>query len=67
MPVKVPIYTIPVHPLEFKRSQYSHALESMFQETIRVHQNFCTYNRWRTTDYMGCFSELSDGFLKYLR
>jgi hypothetical protein len=37
----------------------------MFVESVRVHNNFCTYQRWPSTDYTGPFSELKSGLLAY--
>ncbi len=37
----------------------------MFSEAVRVDPNFCTYHRWKTTDYVGPYSELKSGFLGY--
>ena len=65
MSAKVPVYVIPAEPVKVYRNQYSDSLLNMFQETVRVHQNFCTYDRWATTDYTGPFSELKSGFLAY--
>lgn len=65
MAIKVPIYVIPGEPVKEYLNQYTDSLKNMFQEAIRVHQNFCTYDRWRTTDYTGPFSELKSGFLPY--
>ncbi|MDH4247816.1 MAG: hypothetical protein OEW39_08370 [Deltaproteobacteria bacterium] len=65
MAVKVPVHVIPAEPVKVYRNQYSDSLLNMFQETVRVHQNFCTYERWATTDYTGPFSELKTGFLAY--
>jgi hypothetical protein len=65
MAIKVPINIYPPEAVKTYRNQYTDALENMFVEAIRVHQNFCTYDRWRSTDYTGPFSELKSGFLGY--
>ena len=65
MAIKVPLNVFPPEPAKVYRNQYTDALENMFVEAIRVHQNFCTYDRWRSTDYTGPFSELKSGFLGY--
>ena len=65
MAIKVPVYVIPGEPVKTYRNQYTDSLQNMFQEAVRVHQNFCTYDRWPTTDYTGPYSELKSGFLTY--
>ena len=65
MSIKVPVYVIPGEPAKQYLNQYTDSLKNMFQEAIRVHENFCTYDRWRSTDYTGPFSELKSGFLTY--
>jgi hypothetical protein len=65
MAIKVPIYIIPGEPVKTYRNQYSDSLMNMFQEAVRVHQNFCTYERWASTEYTGPYSELKSGFLTY--
>ncbi|MDH5751388.1 MAG: hypothetical protein OEZ59_03085 [Deltaproteobacteria bacterium] len=65
MGAKVPVHVIPQVPVKEARNQYTDSLQNMFQETVRVHQNFCTYDRWATTDYTGPFNELKSGFLTY--
>ncbi len=65
MGAKVPVHVVNVEPSPRTRNDYSDALANMFEETVRVHQNFCTYERWPTTDYIGPYSEMKTGFLKY--
>ena len=65
MAIKVPVYVIPGEPVKEYLNQYTDSLKNMFQEAIRVHQNFCTYSRWPTTEVSGPFSELKSGFLTY--
>ena len=65
MAIKVPINVFPGEPVKHQRNQYMDALENMFVEAVRIHPNFCTYDRWRSTDYSGPFSELKSGFLGY--
>lgn len=65
MAIKVQLRVIePVEPKVY-RNQYTDALQNMFVESVRVHANFCTYQRWTSTDYTGPFSELKSGFLAY--
>jgi len=66
MSVKREIYVIPAHKIRTRRNEYSDNLANMFVEAVRVDQNFCTYDRWESTDYTGPFSELKNGFLGYL-
>jgi hypothetical protein len=66
MSLKVPIHIIPAQPGEAFRNEYTDSLQNMFAEAIRVDPNFCTYNRWDSTDYTGPFSELKAGFLGYI-
>ena len=66
MSVKREIYVIPAQKTRITRNQYTDSLENMFVAAVRVDQNFCTYDRWKTTDYTGPFSELKNGFLSYL-
>ena len=63
--IKVPVYVIPGETIKEYLNQYTDSLKNMFQEAIRVHQNFCTYSRWPTTEVSGPFSELKSGFLTY--
>jgi hypothetical protein len=65
MALKVPVHVIPAEPVKTFRNQYTDSLQNMFEESVRVHSNFCTYQRWVTTDYSGPFSELKSGFLAY--
>ncbi len=65
MALKVLVHTIPAEPPKTYRNQYTDSLQNMFVEAIRVHNNFCTYDRWPSTDYTGPFSELKSGFLAY--
>ena len=65
MALKVHVHVIPAEALKTFRNQYTDSLQNMFVEAIRVHQNFCTYQRWSSTDYTGPFSELKNGFLNY--
>lgn len=65
MAIKVPLHIIPGEQGKTYRNEYTDSLTNMFQETVRVHQNFCTYDRWASTDYTGPFSELKSGFLSY--
>ena len=65
MAVKTPIYVIPGEPVKQYLNQYTDSLKNMFQEAIRVHPNFCTFDRWVTTDYTGPYSDLKSGFLTY--
>jgi len=66
MAIKVPIHVIPAEPVKPTRTEYMDALDNMFQESVRVDPNFCTYQRWDGTDYTGPFSELKSGFLTYV-
>ena len=67
MSLKVPIHIIPAHTGEAQyRNEYTDSLQNMLAEAIRVDPNFCTYNRWDSTDYTGPFSELKAGFLAYI-
>ena len=66
MSVKREIYIIPAQKLKLRRNEYTDSLENMFVEAVRVDQNFCTYDRWKSTDYIGPFSELKNGFLSYI-
>ena len=65
MAIKVPVHVIPAEPQKPRRNQYSDALSNMFEESVRIHVNMCTYQRWVTTDYTGPFSEFKSGFLAY--
>jgi hypothetical protein len=65
MALKTPVYVIPAEAPKVYLNQYSDSLQNMFVEAIRVHANFCTYDRWVTTDYTAPFSELKSGFLTY--
>ena len=65
MALKTPIYVIPGEPVKEHLNQYTDSLKNMFQEAIRVHANFCTFDRWVTTTYTGPFSEFKSGFLPY--
>ncbi len=65
MAVKVPVHVIPGEPPATYLNQYTDSLKNMFQEAIRVHENFCTYDRWATSDYTGPYSEFKSGFLAY--
>ena len=66
MSIKVPVHVIPGESRSKSfRNEYTDSLTNMFRETVRVHQNFCTYDRWASTDYTGPFSELKGGFLSY--
>ena len=65
MAIKTHVHVIPEEPVKTYRNQYTDSLQNMFVEAIRVHQNFCTYQRWNSTDYTGPFSELKAGFLNY--
>ena len=66
MALKTPILVHPAIPVEMKRNEYSDSLANMFVEAVRVDPNFCTYQRWDSTDYTGPFSELKNGFLAYI-
>jgi len=65
MAIKVPLRVIEPTEQKVYRNQYTDSLQNMFVESVRVHNNFCTYQRWVTTDYTGPFSELKSGFLAY--
>lgn len=66
MAIKVPIYIIPGQDIDAARNEYTDNLQNMFVEALRVDPNFCTYDRWSSTDYTGPFSELKSGFLTYV-
>lgn len=66
MAIKTPILVHPAELVEYKRNEYSDSLANMFVEAVRVDPNFCTYQRWDSTDYTGPFSELKNGFLSYI-
>ena len=66
MAIKVPLHVIPYDRPAPSRNQYAFSLENMFEESVRVDSNFCTYYRWVTTDYTSPFSEFKSGFLSYL-
>lgn len=65
MAIKVQLKPFPAEEVKTYRNQYTDSLQNMFVESVRVHNNFCTYQRWVTTDYTGPFSELKSGFLAY--
>jgi len=65
MAIKVQVRVIEPNEVKTYRNQYTDSLQNMFVESVRVHANFCTYQRWITTDYTGPFSELKSGFLAY--
>jgi hypothetical protein len=65
MAIKVPLRIVPPEEVKTFRNQYTDSLTNMFVEAVRVHNNFCTYQRWVSTDYTGPFSELKSGFLAY--
>ncbi len=66
MALKREMYVIPGHKIKKGRNEYSDSLLNMFVEAVRVDSNFCTYQRWDSTDYTGPFSELKNGFLSYI-
>ena len=66
MAIKTPILVHPVVLVAVNRNEYSDSLDNMFVEAVRVDPNFCTYQRWESTDYTGPFSELKNGFLAYM-
>lgn len=66
MAIKTSIHVIPAEPLHEYRNEYTDSLANMFVEAVRVDPNFCTYERWHSTDYTGPFSELKNGFLSYI-
>lgn len=66
MALKTPILIHPAIPAEVRRNEYNDSLANMFVEAVRVDPNFCTYQRWDSTDYTGPFSELKNGFLAYI-
>ena len=65
MAIKVQLRVVEPGEPKTYRNQYTDSLQNMFVESVRVHNNFCTYQRWVTTDYTGPFSELKSGFLTY--
>ena len=65
MAVKSEVYVIPGQEPVIMRNEYTDSLTNMFVEAVRVDPNFCTYQRWESTDYTGPFSELKNGFLGY--
>jgi len=65
MAIKVQLRVVEPNEVKPYRNQYTDSLQNMFEESVRVHSNFCTYQRWVTTDYSGPFSELKSGFLAY--
>jgi hypothetical protein len=65
MAIKVQLRVFAPEEVKTYRNQYTDSLQNMFVESIRVHNNFCTYQRWVSTDYTGPFSELKSGFLAY--
>jgi hypothetical protein len=65
MAIKVQLRVFAPEETKTYRNQYTDSLTNMFVESIRVHNNFCTYQRWVSTDYTGPFSELKSGFLAY--
>ena len=65
MAIKTHIHVIPAQPYQPKRNEYTDSLMNMFVEAVRVDPNFCTYERWESTDYTGPFSEIKNGFLSY--
>ena len=66
MAVKTTIHLFPAEPALVYRNEYTDSLANMFVEAVRVDPNFCTYQRWESTDYTGPFSEIKNGFLTYL-
>lgn len=66
MALKTLILVHPAIPVEMRRNEYADSLMNMFVEAVRVDPNFCTYQRWESTDYTGPFSELKNGFLAYI-
>ena len=62
---KVPVHIIQSEPVIPATNEYTDSLANMFVEAVRVDPNFCTYQRWDTTDYTGPFSEFKNGFLSY--
>ena len=66
MAIKTLIHVFPGEVKERRRNEYTDSLENMFVEAARVDPNFCTYQRWHSTDYTGPFSELKSGFLGYI-
>ncbi len=66
MAVKTTIHAIPAEPARAFRNEYTDSLANMFVEAVRVDPNFCTYQRWESTDYTGPFSEIKNGFLTYV-
>ncbi len=66
MAVKAFIHVIPAEPFSPHRNEYTDSLANMFVEAVRVDPNFCTYERWDSTDYTGPFSEIKNGFLSYV-
>jgi hypothetical protein len=65
MAIKCQLRVVEPTPPKTYRNQYTDSLSNMFVESVRVHNNLCTYQRWVTTDYSGPFSELKSGFLAY--
>ncbi len=65
MGAKVPVFVHSIEAQPLPRNEYHDSLVNMFVETVRVHQNFCTYERWDSTDYIGPYSEIKTGFLNY--
>lgn len=65
MAIKTSIHVIGAGPIRVFRTEYTDSLKNMFMEAVRVDPNFCTYDRWDSTDYTGPFSELKNGFLSY--
>lgn len=65
MAIKTSIHVIGASPVRVSRTEYTDSLKNMFMEAVRVDPNFCTYDRWDSTDYTGPFSELKNGFLSY--
>jgi len=65
MAIKVQLRVVAAEPPKVYKNQYTDALQNMWVESVRVHSNFCTYQRWVSTDYTGPFSELKSGFLAY--
>ncbi|MCZ6556836.1 MAG: hypothetical protein O7A69_03550 [SAR324 cluster bacterium] len=66
MSIKSLMHVFPAEVREMRRNEYSDSLANMFVEAARVDPNFCTYQRWESTDYTGPFSELKSGFLVYI-